>query len=133
MNKYVLVLVICLLVLFAQKQAIAEKIKFYEDPDLMEQELLKHIPLGTPINEAMQVMKNNGFKCEIIEDGRFSDVKEDENASGRIRQTVYENVDFLYCDISKGFFIVARRWQVSLVYEQHQVTQISVSTGLVGP
>ncbi|MDY6785133.1 MAG: hypothetical protein SW833_21750 [Cyanobacteriota bacterium] len=97
----------------------------------MEQEIQRFIPLGSSVVEAREIMESNGFVCEYAENERFSRVRDDPSAPGRIRQTIYENVDYLYCDISKGF-IVSRRWQAALVHEDSQVTFISVSTGLTG-
>lgn len=135
LNKFfifrsIIFLLISINLLFAQSATGGIKIKFHDNPDVMEQEILKVIPLGTSITEAKKIMEKNGFICELVENGAFSDIRHDSNTPGRIRQKIYKNIDFLYCDISKGF-VVARRWQASLVYEDNQVKQIGVSTGLV--
>lgn len=131
--KFYLTLAVCLGLLLIFLGTKAGKMRFHEDPDLMEQEILHYIPIGNPIADAKTIMKQNGFKCEYREKGTFVEERYDENAPGRVRQTIYEDVDFLYCDISKGFFIVARRWQAALIHRERLVTKISVSTGLIGP
>ncbi|MDY6785129.1 MAG: hypothetical protein SW833_21730 [Cyanobacteriota bacterium] len=98
----------------------------------MEQEIQRFIPLGSSVAEAQKIMEDNSFKCDYVEDGTFSRVRYNSNAPGGTTRTIYRNVDFLYCDVSKGF-IVSRRWQAALVYEDSQVTFISVSTALTGP
>ncbi len=127
-----LILAICLGFLPIFLGTKAEKMQFYEDPDLMEQEILHYIPIDSSITDAKKIMEQNSFKCEYREKGTFAKERYIENAPGRVRQIVYENVDFLYCDISKGFFLVSRRWQASLVHRGEFVTQVSVSTGLIG-
>lgn len=117
----------------AVAQITTNKMKFYDDPDVMEQEILRFMPIGSSIELGKKIMEQNGFKCEYMENSTFSRVRHDENAPGRIRQTVYRNADFLYCDISKGFFLVERRWQSVIVHENRIVTMVSVSTGLIGP
>lgn len=130
--KFYLTLAVCLGLLLIFLGTKAGKMRFHEDPDLMEQEILHHTPIGSPIADAKIIMEQNGFKCEYREKETFAEVRYDKNAPGRLRQTVYEDVDSLYCDISKGF-IVARRWQASLVHKERLVTEVSVSTGLIGP
>ncbi|MEQ9549235.1 MAG: hypothetical protein RIM23_06420 [Coleofasciculus sp. G3-WIS-01] len=108
-----------------------KKMNFHEDPDLMEEEILYQIPIGSPIDEAKVIMEQNGFKCEYVQNGTYSEVRASQNAPGRIRQTKHENVDFIYCDINQGF-IVSRRWQAAIEYKDGCVTKVSVSTGLSG-
>lgn len=68
--------------------------RFYENPDLMKQEILHYIS----ITDAKKIMEQNSFKCEYIEKGTFAKERYDENAPGKVKQTIYKNVDFLYCD-----------------------------------
>ncbi|MDY6785131.1 MAG: hypothetical protein SW833_21740 [Cyanobacteriota bacterium] len=126
------ILVFCIAILISSCWAKMTKFKFYEDPDLMEQEIQRFISLGSSVTEARKIMESNGFVCDYVENSTFARERDDPSAPGGVKQTIYENVDFLYCDISKGF-IVSRRWQAALVYEDSQVTFISVSTGLTGP
>lgn len=106
--------------------------KFYNHPDLMEQEILRFIPIDSSIEQAKYLMEKNGFKCEYIKNGTFSRSRDNENGRDRTRQAIYKNIDYLYCDITKSFFIVNRRWQASIVHENTKVTQVFVSTGLIG-
>ena len=135
--KVFVISIVAITLFFVSFAAVAQittnKIKFYDDSDLMEQEILRFIPIGSSIEQAKKIMEQNRFKCEYMENSTFSRVRYDENAPGRIRQTVYPNVDFLYCDISKGFLIVERRWQSCIAYEDKKVTMVSVFTGLTGP
>jgi len=116
-----------------QTEKVANKIKFHEDPDRMEEEIRHHVPIGSSIADAKTVMEQNGFKCEYIQNGTYSEVRNSEDAPGGTRQTVHRNVDFLYCDCSKstGMF-VSRRWQVSIEHQDENVKSVSVSIGSVG-
>ncbi|MDY6785132.1 MAG: hypothetical protein SW833_21745 [Cyanobacteriota bacterium] len=98
----------------------------------MEQEIQRFIPLGSSVTEAREIMESNGFECDYIEDRRFTRERGSPDSPGTGRTIIYESIDYLYCDISKGF-IVSRRWQVAIIHEDRQVTLIAVSTGLTGP
>lgn len=125
-------LVMCLVFQTFGCLAMTPKFKFHEEPDLMEQEIMRVIPLGSSISEAKKIMEGNGFKCEYVEKGSFVRERDDSNAPGRVRQTSYEGIDYLYCDQSRGF-IVSRRWQAAIVHEDSKVTVVAVSTALTGP
>ena len=105
--------------------------EFLDEPDQMEREILRHVPIGSTTIDAKKEMGRNGFKCDPVKNRTFSKVRYDKNASGRIKQIIYRSQDFLYCAIRKGF-IVARRWQAAFVYKNGLITEIVVSTGLVG-
>ncbi len=109
----------------------ADKIALSEDPDLVEQEILRLVPIDSSIDRAKQIMEKNGFGCKFTENGAFARVRIDKNAPGGTRHQVYENVDYLYCDASQGF-LVQRRWQVAIYHAKKQVKSVAVSTGLVG-
>ncbi len=96
-------------------------IELTENPESVKNSILNIIPIGSDINAAKIIMEKNGFKCSIQKDSSFTD-----------GEKVYEHIDFLYCDIEKGF-LIGRRWQVAIVFKKNSVTEILVSTGLTGP
>jgi hypothetical protein len=108
------------------------RLKFYDDPDRMEEEILNYIPIGTPVTDAKFLMEINGFQCQYIWNDRYSRNRKLQG-SPMLKQTVSPKVDFLSCDIYKGWFIVSRRWQVAIVHQKSRVTDVSVSTGLLSP
>ncbi|WP_373540308.1 hypothetical protein [Chamaesiphon sp.] len=108
-----------------------DKIALSEDPDVVEREILRIIPIDSAIDGAKQMMEKNGFGCKFIKNGEFARVRTDRNAPGGSRQQVYRNVDYLYCDASQGF-LVQRRWQLAIIHVGKQVKSVAVSTGLVG-
>jgi hypothetical protein len=89
------------------------------------------MPIDSSIDRAKQIMEKNGFRCEFTENGAFARTRDGKNAPGEIRQQVYENVDYLYCDASRGF-LVQRRWQVAIGYQEKLIKFVAVSTGLTG-
>jgi hypothetical protein len=133
MKLYLIFLIICLGFFLTVNKALAGKMRFYGDPDLMEREVLSYIPIGSPINIAKQVMEKNGFKCEYRINETFVHERDDKSAPGRVRWTLHEGKDFLYCDCSKGFLIVEQRWQASIVYRNSIVTEILISSGIIAP
>ncbi|NES73130.1 MAG: hypothetical protein F6K24_52030, partial [Okeania sp. SIO2D1] len=125
------ILVICIIIPSVKYRARGGKFQFDDDPDVMEQEILRLIPLGSSIEKAKEIMENNGFQCEYFENDSFVRVRDDPNGRPRVRQTLYENVCHLYCDISKGL-IVQRRWQASIVHERGVVSRtLEVFAGLI--
>ncbi len=113
--------------------ALGNRFKFHDDPDLMEEEISQLIPVGSSIDRAKRIMESNGFKCEYIENGIFSNMREDPNFPGG-KQTLYRGVDFLSCDRRKMVGVLRQiRWQPSIVYDENrEVTFISVNVGLTG-
>ena len=89
----------------------ADAMQILEDSKLMRQELLRHIPIGTPIDQAQKSMTKNVFDCSI-----------------------HENPDpHLYCVTQRTETLaVSCKWQIMIDYEDSAVTDIVVSTGFVG-
>ena len=87
----------------------------------MQQALSTEIPVGTPVKEAEARLRKRGFRVEPMTDASFV-------VEGRR----YEHLDYLYGDMSEGNG-VSRRWQIAVVHQHGAVTEVFVSTGLVGP
>jgi hypothetical protein len=90
-----------------------------DEPEIkMEKALRAKIPPGTKLANARQIMEQEGFTCEP-----------------EYKET--PPIDYVYCDrIDRDSPIsspVVRRWQVCLVVNKGVITDISVSTGLIGP
>ncbi|HMV43781.1 MAG TPA: hypothetical protein PK079_09875 [Leptospiraceae bacterium] len=81
--------------------------------------LLKHIPIGSSIPEAIRILKQNDFECSIIEKGEFLEER---------------NINFIYCNHYEmvGLFI-SRRWQIAILLKKEKVDDIHLTTGLLGP
>ena len=84
-----------------------------DDETIARNELLKHIPVHSSIDDAEMFMRRNHFDCSREHD---------------------EAGLYLYCDRSgsKDAF-VETRWQVLIRYETDTVTDIKVSVGYIGP
>ena len=88
----------------------------------MKTALLQIVPSGTPLVQARNVMEREGFTVAAKQNAAFSE-------QGRLHQ----NIDYLYCDRSESAgFPVERRWQVALVHDGTQLTDILVSMGSTG-
>ncbi len=96
------------------------RIELSDNYENVKLSILKVIPEGSDLNTAKSIMEKNGFQCRIMKDASFSE-------DGKL----YEHIDFLYCDLEKGFFI-SRRWQVAIIFKNGLVVEIHVSTGLTG-
>jgi hypothetical protein len=88
----------------------------------MKQALSAEIPVGTSVTDAEARLRTRGFRISRMTNASFSD-------QGRVR----EHLDYVYGDMSEGVGLVSRRWQVAVVHQHGAVTEVSVSTGLVGP
>ena len=88
----------------------------------MQQALSAEIPVGTSVTDAESRLRTRGFRVSRMTNASFSD-------QGGIR----EHLDYVYGDMSEGVGLVIRRWQVAVVHQHGAVTEVSVSTGLVGP
>ncbi len=97
------------------------KINLHAKPDELKRSILNVIKIGSDINKAKKIMESNGFNCSFKKNSTFSDGK-----------NLYRHIDFLYCDIEKGF-LVSRRWQTAVLHKNNIVENVVVSTGLTGP
>lgn len=95
------------------------EIMLSEDAEQTRIEILKFIPLDTGILDARRIMESNKFECYFMADESFLDER---------------NLNFLFCDLrrSEGL-LIARRWQIAIVHKDSVVTDVLVSTGLIGP
>jgi hypothetical protein len=77
-------------------QTASQSIALHSEEVAMKAEILQHIPLGTPIEEAARIMRVNGFDCSLVD--------------------VYGNdPPFLFCDLHKTErWPVSRRWMISI-------------------
>jgi len=82
-------------------------------------EILRLVPLGTPIPEAKARMESTNYVC-----------------SQQINQawSTRSHLNYLWCNRSESTgWPVKRRWQVALVDENQKVSEVLISTGLIGP
>ena len=100
------------------------------DAAATKQEILKHVPLGTMIDQAKAFMEENGFKCVEIQNQRFA---EDGPLPGQ--QVIHGPANTLWCDSGERSIRMAlsRRWQVTFVNVGGKVSYISTAVGATGP
>ena len=93
--------------------------KLSEQPAQAAAQIQSWVPVGTPLADARHIMEQHQFKCSVMTNSSFGDLKA---------------ADFLYCDHSESAGSpVIRRWQVALVLSDSKIADVRVSTGLVGP
>ena len=87
------------------------------DAETMRRVLQEALPFGTELAAARTFMEGEGFRCEPKADARWLD---------------RSHLDYLHCERSDGG-VVQQRWQVAIVRIGNGVSEILVTTGLVGP
>jgi len=93
------------------------------DQATMKTTVLQAVPIGSTLVHAEQFMGQEGFQCVLTTD---ADVTEQDR--------IYHHKDYLYCDrMNSAGFPVTQRWQIALVYENEHISDVFVSTGLIGP
>ena len=75
------------------------------------------VAVGSPAADARHIMEQHGFTCCLVTNGAF----------GTLR-----GVDYIYCDRREGS-ITQQRWQAALVLVEGRVSEVQVTTGVVGP
>ncbi len=105
----------------AIKNIVQKNIELTESPKETRSNILRVIHQGTSVQNAKKIMEQAGFKCEMQNDKPFSAGKQ-----------YYEHLNYLYCDKERGM-VVSRRWQVAIVRQGNNVSDVLVSTGLIGP
>ncbi|MFL9457945.1 hypothetical protein AB0758_44065 [Tolypothrix bouteillei VB521301_2] len=110
------------------------RLRFSENPDIMEQEILRVIPPGTPIAKAKKIMERNLFKCEYGENKMVSRYRKVPGTSVP-EETYFGRVDRLMCRRSKQYkgYPVTQDWIVAIIHENGFVTTLVVNYGLTGP
>lgn len=105
----------------AIKNIVQKNIKLTESPKETRSSILRVIHKGASVQNAKKIMEQAGFSCEMENDKPFSAGKR-----------YYEHLNYLYCDKERGA-VVSRRWQVAIVRQGNNVSDVLVSTGLIGP
>ncbi len=90
-------------------------LQLHEDVDATYSEVVKHIPMGSSIEDARVTL------------GRLTDTYYFDTESETGRSYLHATIDR-----PKGA-IVVRRWKITVYYDADGVSDISVVTGMVGP
>jgi len=100
------------------------------DATATKQEVLKHVPLGTTIDQAKAFMEEDGFKCVETRNQRFA-----EDGPVPDQQVIHGPADTLWCDSGERSFRIglSRRWQVTFINENGKVSYIATAVGVTGP
>jgi len=103
---------------------------FQQSSAATKAEVLKHIPIGTPIEQARAFMEANGFRCQSVQNQKFA---EDGPSAGR--QITHGPANFLWCDSGERTFrlVLSRRWQITFVNVGGKVSYVAVGVGVSGP
>lgn len=126
-------LVICSLLLNTSCYANSQQIKLYDDPDEMEKELLRSIPLGSSITDAEKIMKDSGFQCTYRLNTPYSKWRKPVEGSSEDRSTIYKPSDTLSCKTTQYFIIAYTTRYATIAFEKQLVTNIVASIESAGP
>jgi len=90
------------------------------NPLKAKRQVLKEVPIGTPLKIAEEEMRSLGFHCEIRKAGEFGDQITARGERGEYRR--YQNIDYLACTKERVITgIYHRAWVIALVYDKEQV------------
>ena len=109
--------------LWACQPTTKEGIQLLKTQEEMQKEVSRFIPLGIPIQQAKQIMRDSKFSCEDIKDGGFFVEKRDDNGQRIGEQTIVRG-DFLSCGITHSYFIGSTSWRVVLLHKNGRVTMV---------
>ena len=126
-------LMMCSLLLNTSCYANSQQIKLYDDPDEMEKQLLRFIPLGSSITDAEKIMKDNGFQCTYILNTPYSKSRKPVKGSIEARSIIYKPSDTLSCKTNQSFIIAYTTRYAIIAFEKQLVTNIVVSIESAGP
>ncbi len=98
----------------------------------MEKEILRHIPLDSSIYDAEKIMKQNGFKCNRVENQSYGE--QSQFAINSAAEKISRNTasGLLFCDATHSYFIFGyTRWNVTLVFKNEVIKDVRVHSGNV--
>ncbi len=91
--------------------------------DKIKAEIAHLVPIGSSVSLAKKTMESEGFNCELVQKGEFSEYGDD--TKGHPINEI-NNIDYLYCDkVIKGF-ISGTRWQIAFVQRDNIITNVMV-------
>lgn len=101
-----------------------------EDPDLMREVVVWHVPPGTSIPAAGAFMKSEGFTVHLERNESFN-----ERRSWVDIFKTHDHLDFLDCRRvqSAGSLLMSHFWEVALVLDGDVVRDVVVSHYVDGP
>ncbi len=97
------------------------------DAATTKSEVLIHVPLGSPIDQAKFYMESNGFTCVPSENVRYA-----EDGPDPSQPIIHGPANILWCDSGeKSTWIpfVSKRWQVSFENVAGKVYYVGVGVG----
>lgn len=94
----------------------------FETADQMQRYLTERIPAGTPIEQAKQVAKAEGFEISPV-------IRKTPTSDGNKTKS-YNN--YIFVGRVDGFIFV-REWQIEIYFENEKVTNIRVDMHNVAP
>jgi hypothetical protein len=94
-------------------------LKFSRNPLKLKNQILKEIPVGTPVDVAERKMKQMRFHCESRK-GSFADQISNRGEAGPYQ--FYNNIEYMVCSQQRSVFCHSGRiYIVGLPYDQNRV------------
>jgi len=85
-------------------------------------ELLRHVPIGTPVQAARRTMERGGFTCEL------------EDRSERLEDRLEPEDHRLYCGKTEWYWFTSREWRALLsIGVDDQVQDVQATYGVTAP
>ena len=100
------------------------------DAPMTKAEVLKHVPLGTPIEQAKSYMEGEGFRCFRMQNQRYND-----DATLKGQSITRGPADFLWCDSGELMtwqIVISKRWQIMFEDVSGKVSYVAAGVGLTG-
>ena len=102
--------------LFHPSSAFAGEIQLYLDRKTMQEEILKHIAIGSSTDSAKSLMESNGFECTYVEN--FDIPPKQPESRG----------DALRCGKSRGNILAMDCWDIFFIHQNRKIISVNVQT-----
>jgi len=85
-------LLLCVAVIGCSRSSPTGQIELSKNASTVRSQILERVPLGTPLKEAEEKMRQMGFRCELRKAAMF-----DDESRGRRQYQRFEKIDYLAC------------------------------------
>ncbi len=102
-------------------QATAPFLETPRAPAKFKAAVLRHLPIGTPLDRVQTVMSQNGFTCTTNTNATFFDYSQDPRNGKR-----HDKINFIECKRAEQYFLGWRSWVIAFLYEEDEVRDVLV-------
>ena len=99
---------------------ISNGMRLSTNPLEVKSQLLKEVPIGTPLKIAQEKMRDLGFRSQIRKAAQFGDQITDRGERGEYQR--YENINYLACRKERVITGVSHRaWDIAVVFDKDEI------------